>query len=331
MQKYVAGKDVAQFRRYVSAGEGGLGSTNVLDEGAPAAAPTAHASGESDGAVSDEGAAAPAPATSAHDARVYRHYKLMRTHQTLAFAQKMERKWGAFDHAHLTIREAFDKLDGYVDSSDPDNELPNVIHALQTAEGIRSAGEPDWMVLIGLLHDMGKIMFLWGDKADGQEGTADGDQWALGGDTFVVGARLPDCLCLPELNALNPDMRDARYNTPNGVYAPGCGLANLKFAWGHDEYMYRLLTHPKNAAACARIPAEGLAMVRYHSCYAWHTGGAYAALTDAARGDDAKKAWVLRFNQYDLYTKADKVPVLEELWPYYQGLIDKYCPGRLWW
>ena len=54
-----------------------------------------------------------------------------------------------------------------------------------------------------------------------------------------------------------------------------------------------------------------------------------ASLGDA--GDDAKKAWLLRFNQYDLYTKADVVPVLEEVWPYYQGLVDKYCPGKLWW
>ena len=82
-------------------------------------------------------------------------------------------------------------------------------------------------------------------------------------------------------------------DSPNGVYAPGCGLEALRFAWGHDEYMYRLLTHPKNAAACARIPAEGLAMVRYHSCYCWHTSGAYAALASGA-GDAAKKAWVLR-------------------------------------
>jgi hypothetical protein len=30
--------------------------------------------------------------------------------------------------------------------------------------------------LIGLIHDIGKLQFLWGGKEDGQEGTADGDQ-----------------------------------------------------------------------------------------------------------------------------------------------------------
>lgn len=34
----------------------------------------------------------------------------------------------------------------YVDSSDPDLDLPNLLHMLQTAEGIRKAGHPDWCV-----------------------------------------------------------------------------------------------------------------------------------------------------------------------------------------
>lgn len=56
------------------------------------------------------------------------------------------------------------------DASDPDLDLPNKLHLLQTAEGIRRAGHPDWFVLVGLLHDMGKIMFLWGTGEDGQDG-----------------------------------------------------------------------------------------------------------------------------------------------------------------
>jgi hypothetical protein len=41
---------------------------------------------------------------------------------------------------------------------------------IQTAEGIRKRGHPDWMQLVGLIHDMGKIMFLWGDDSIGQNG-----------------------------------------------------------------------------------------------------------------------------------------------------------------
>ena len=35
----------------------------------------------------------------------------------------------------------------YVDSSDPDTKLPNIEHALQTAEAARIAQRPDWFAL----------------------------------------------------------------------------------------------------------------------------------------------------------------------------------------
>ncbi len=42
-------------------------------------------------------------------------------------------------------------------------------------------------------------------------------------------------------------------------------------------------------------------MIRYHSCYPWHTGGAYRHLmTD--RDHELLKS-VLEFNKFDLYTK----------------------------
>jgi len=110
---------------------------------------------------------------------VDRHYRLMRQNQTVQFVEKMESKYGSFQNCKMTIWEGFEALKGYVDSSDPDSSLPNLEHMLQTAEAIRAAGHPDWFQLVGLIHDMGKIMFLWGTSSDGQEGTGDGDQWAL--------------------------------------------------------------------------------------------------------------------------------------------------------
>ncbi len=155
------------------------------------------------------------------------------------------------------------------------HQKPNLLHLLQTAEGIRKANHPDWFQIVGLIHDMGKIMFLWGDANDGQDGHCSSDdngmnskQWALGGDTFVVGCRIPDdAVILPRYNRLNPDMHDIRYNTDYGMYEPNCGLDELKFSWGHDEYMYRMLV----ANECL-IPREGLDMIRYHSAYPWHDG-----------------------------------------------------------
>lgn len=247
--------------------------------------------------------------------------------QTLDFVKRMHEKY-SFEtpRAMMTIREAFAALETYVDSSDPDLGLPNLLHMLQTAEGIRKAGHPDWFQLVGLLHDMGKIMFLWGTPEDGQQGTADGPQWALGGDTWVVGCRLPDTMVFPEYNALNPDMHNEATNTEYGVYEPHCGLTNLYFAYGHDEYMYQMLV-----ANNTSIPEEGLAMIRFHSAYPLHREGEYKHLM--TERDEELLDWVREFNQFDLYTKDEHNELdIEEVWPYYQSLIDKYLgPGKLKW
>lgn len=263
--------------------------------------------------------------------RVVEHYRLMRSKQTVEFVERMEKKYtfeGGVGRKQMTIEEAFVDLENYIDASDPDLDLPNKLHLLQTAEGIRAAGHPEWLQLTGLLHDMGKIMFLWGTGEDGQDGyDPKGHQWALGGDTFVVGCKIPDdAVVFPEFNTLNPDEHDERYNTRNGIYEDGCGLDNLKMAWGHDEYMYRMLI-----ANNAMIPKEGLDMVRYHSCYPWHDKGAYRHLLK--KGDEETLEWVKLFNQFDLYTKDQENDVDEDaLWPYYKGLIDKYgLGGKLWW
>lgn len=266
--------------------------------------------------------------------RVVNHYKDMRKNQTVAFYNKMLHKYDFTNGAYrklMTIEEAFDELECYIDASDPDLDLPNKLHLLQTAEGIRRGGHPDWMQLVGLLHDMGKIMFLWGTGEDGQDGyDPKGKQWALGGDTWVVGCKIPpEAVVFPEFNNLNPDEHDPRYNTEHGVYAPHCGLDELMFAWGHDEYMYRMLVANNTA-----IPREGLDMIRYHSAYPWHDRGAYKHLMKPE--DEQRLEWVQLFNKFDLYTKDEgndlRGNFTEDLWPYYKGLCEKYgLGGKLKW
>ncbi|GAJ02538.1 unnamed protein product [marine sediment metagenome] len=65
---------------------------------------------------------------------VENHYRLMRTNQTFAFVDKMYKKYHSFDKKKMTIWDAFEVLGTYVDSSDPDTELPNIEHGFQTAE-----------------------------------------------------------------------------------------------------------------------------------------------------------------------------------------------------
>merc|ERR1712146_142139 len=79
----------------------------------------------------------------------------------------------------------------------------------------------------------------------------------------------------------------------------------------------------------ATIPEEGLAMIRFHSFYAWHNadggGAAYSYLCNDKDREMLK--WVKEFNQFDLYSKSDRAPTaeeIEELKTYYGGLIEKY-------
>jgi inositol oxygenase len=260
--------------------------------------------------------------------RVIDHYTDMRRFHTVDFYKKMEKKYDFSNGNYrrkMTIFEAFTELENYVDASDPDLDLPNLLHLLQTAEGIRRGGHPDWLQLTGLLHDMGKIMFLWGTSEDGQDGySPNGKQWALGGDTFVVGCEIPEnAVVFPEFNELNPDMSDSRYNTKYGIYEKQCGLDKLMFAWGHDEYMYRMLV----ANNCS-IPQAGLDMIRYHSAYPMHDKGAYKHLLRPE--DEERLNWVRLFNRYDLYTKDENNDLresIENLLPYYKDLLNKYDLG----
>jgi len=208
-------------------------------------------------------------------------------------------------------------LDDLVDDSDPDNELPNSIHDFQTAERIRAEWpDHDWFHLVGLLHDIGKVMAL--PKVAGDKTL---EQWAVVGDTFPVGcAPSPEIVFGLDSFENNPDLCDSVLGTECGIYKPGCGISNLVMSWGHDEYMYQMLKFN----GCT-LPEEGLAMIRFHSFYPWHEKRAY---TQFEEPDDAiMMKWVKEFNKFDLYSKGDSIPDVESLKPYYQSLLEKYNVG----
>ena len=77
------------------------------------------------------------------------------------------------------------------------------------------------------------------------------------------------------------------------------------------------------------LPAAGLAMIRYHSCYPIHTEGAYAHLLNDA--DRETLAWVRAFNPYDLYSKSAVRPDVAALRPFYEELIAEFFPPVLNW
>lgn len=260
------------------------------------------------------------------DTGVAEHYRSMRLNQTVDFVTRMEAKHLSFNHMTASVREMFKLLESFVDRSDPDSILPNRYHMAQCALAARARGEPDHLVFTLLIHDLGKACFLWGDEAEGMSGRADGPQFALGGDTWVVGAKLPDNAVFPQFNALNPDMTHPVYSTEMGMYTPGCGIHALKYAFGHDEYIYRWALHNK-----VPLPPEDLAFLRFHSCYPMHSNlDTYRRFY--APGDEELLKAVVHANAYDLYTKADALPDFDEVWESVLGpLVDKFAPGQLQW
>ena len=235
-------------------------------------------------------------------------YKLNHTYQTYDFVQQKKADYLKFDKEEMPVWSAFDFLNKLVDDSDPDTDLDQMQHLLQTSEAIRSDGHPDWMVLVGLIQDMGKVLCLYGEP-----------QWAVVGDTFPVGCAYSDKIVYPEFFELNPDFKNPEYQTKLGVYSQNCGLDNVHMSWGHDEYVYHMMK--------PYIPEPGLYMLRYHSFYSQHKENAYDHLM--SEKDHEMFKWVRLFNPYDLYSKNPNQKSWEELKPYYEALVNKYLPATI--
>lgn len=237
-------------------------------------------------------------------------YRLNHRHQTLDFVLEKKRQYLPPRQRRMGIWEAMEFLNTLVDDSDPDTDLSQIEHLMQTAEAIRADGHPRWFVLTGLIHDLGKILCLFGEP-----------QWAVVGDTFPVGCAFSDKIVFPRFFADNPDSRVLEYSTPNGIYTPGGGLNQVHLSWGHDEYLYHVVKD--------YLPEEGLYMIRYHSFYAAHRENAYDHLMN--QHDRKMFHWVRTFNPYDLYSKSAQRPDVAALRPYYEDLIAEYFPPVLDW
>jgi inositol oxygenase len=237
-------------------------------------------------------------------------YRLNHTYQTREFVLAKKREFTSRQRTQMGIWEAMEYLNTLVDDSDPDTDLPQIEHLLQTAESCRRDGQPRWFILTGLVHDLGKILCLWGEP-----------QWAVVGDTFPVGCAYSPKIVFPEHFAANPDSTVPEYQTRLGIYEEHCGLDKVDISWGHDEYMYHVTKD--------YLPEEARYMVRYHSFYPAHQDGEYEYLMNDR--DKSMFKWVREFQNYDLYSKSEERPNLQELRPYYEQLIGEYFPSQVAW
>jgi len=241
---------------------------------------------------------------------IHNFYKKNHSHQTLSFVQEMHRVNHDFKIT-MSLWDVISLLDEIEDESDPDTQKKQSVHSLQTAEALRAAfPELDWLHLVGFIHDLGKILLL---------PPFDLPSWCVVGDTFPVGCSFDPCVVYSDLFEDNEDRNNVLYSSDVGIYSPHCGLDNVLFSYGHDEYLYQMLKHNE-----CLIPDLGMKIIRYHSFYSWHKENAYGHLTNEQ--DDEVKQWVRRFSECDLYSKGAPTPdpsVIE----YYHTLTTKYFPN----
>lgn len=240
-------------------------------------------------------------------------YKLNHTNQTVEFVKSMmDLHCTKFDKCKMSINDIILLQNEIVDESDPDFDNAQIIHAYQTAERVRKMyPNEDYLHLVGLLHDCGKILLL--DEFDGL------NQWSVVGDTFPVGCQYSDKIVYPEFFVDNPDYAT---NTLYGIYQPKCGIDNLLMCFSHDIYAYSVFKHN----GCL-IPEDGLKVIRYHSFYSWHHHDAYEYFMNDS--DHAIKYLCYNFSLCDLYSKNDDDIDIDAVKPYYDELIKKYFPNPI--
>ena len=241
----------------------------------------------------------------------YYLYKNMHINQNIETLNEKIMKYSKLNNFEMYMYEALELLDEFIDPSDPDLDLPNSIHAYQTAERIRK-NEPDnyEFQITGLIHDLGKVLFKLNEPSH-----------FVVGDTYVLGCEIPKSVVY--YNTFPKELREIKGNI---MYDNNCGLNNLKISFGHDEYLYIVL---KNNLG-HKLSKQYLDIIRYHSFYPWHTEGEYK---NFMKNEDYKILEdVRKFNQYDLYSKEDTEFILtDEIKNYYKKLLLEYFPNKLNW
>ncbi|CAF3794577.1 unnamed protein product [Rotaria sp. Silwood1] len=254
---------------------------------------------------------------------VEKFYYNQHTQQTYDFAISKMKNYENMNKLVLDPWDALELGGSFVDDSDPDTELDQIFHSFQVAESLRKAFPDEdkygWLHLTGLIHDLGKIL----TPAFGEP------QWCNVGDTFPVGCMFERVGVFPEYFDHNPDIKHPVYSTKLGIYQQGCGLNNLIMSFGHDEYLYKVLTHEKNATQITekQLPIQSYYMIRFHSFFPWHKFGAYTIFENET--DKENKEWVQMFASYDLYSKSHDIVNVEKVKPYYEELMRQYLPAKL--
>jgi len=237
--------------------------------------------------------------------QVVETYRLNHINQTVDYVRTMiDTHCTRFNKCKMHISKVIELQDTIIDESDPDTLNAQILHAYQTAEYVRKIyPDLDYLHLVGLLHDCGKVLLL--DKFGGLP------QWSVVGDIFPVGCQYSNKIVYHDFFPEDQSLY--------GIYQPNCGIDNLLMSFSHDNYLYSVLKHNK-----CQIPEDGLKIIRYHSWYSWHTGNDYEYFM--TEDDYRIRELCHNFSKCDLYSKTDSPIDIDRLKPYYDELINKYFP-----
>ena len=90
---------------------------------------------------------------------VRKNYKNSRQFQTLNFVKYMNNKYNKFINT-ISINNALNVLNNFIDLSDPDTELPNLEHLYQSAQAALDNNEPEWLIITCLIHDFIYVFYF---------------------------------------------------------------------------------------------------------------------------------------------------------------------------
>jgi inositol oxygenase len=229
--------------------------------------------------------------------------------QTMATALELRARYAARRLGRATVWDRLMSLRSINDESDADLEgMTQLGHALQTANSLVQAGlDEDWVVT-GLIHDLGKILIEHGEA-----------QEFVVGDVFPTGCRYSPRIVRYEYLAQNPDWSNSAYQSPTGIYDAGCGLDNVVFSYGHDEYLYQVLKD--------HLPRAFAWTIRYHSFQS--IAGDYLHLF-SEEDRRLRESHMRVFARHDLYTKDPRRAVTARL-AEYEALIKRRFPDPIDW
>lgn len=299
--------------------------------------------------------------------RVERTYREMHVNQSLEYVKSMKEKYFKLELGHMDVYDVFKLLEDVHDESDPDNDLPQIEHAYQTAEAcqnkfLKNDTEIRDNALIRTLfrdHEWQSVPKQWQEfytqKATLTNLYSHIKDWSwlpLVGFIHDLGKimTLPQYGELPQWSTVGDTypvacpFAEANVFYANGFYKEASDFATYQEITDTHHGLYERNCGFDNVQMSfghdeyvykvfeqgSDIPYEGLYLLRYHSFYPWHTPQTGGLAYQELAGE---KDWLLlpllkTFQKADLYSKLPELPPKEVLEAKYKSLLDKWIPKK---